>query len=196
MADDSALGPERPELSTSLSRHEGVLAVLKQEYGTWREAWTDWTKIAPARAVLAPPSSIFIWALETDELDTDPGGADGPADQVYFAVREGLIKVGFSGSPQRRLSSASVLTRTVVGGSLQEAMLHNLFADCRTWRDDRPERSSAEWYRPVPLLVKIAKAEEVLARQMRAAAARHVFAQFWRERYPNGMQIPVPPERG
>jgi hypothetical protein len=67
-------------------------------------------------------------------------------------------------------------------------MLHHLFADSQVWRDDRPERSSAEWYRPTPLLVKLAKAEAALQDE----AARSLFAQSWRERYPNGSQIIVP----
>lgn len=142
------------------------------------------TKV-PGYAAIAPPLPFYVWALESDELDTDPGGADDPADQVYFAYREGLFKIGFSGSPRRRLSRACTLTRTVSGGSLQEAMLHNLFADSQVWRDDKPERSSAEWYRPTPLLVKLAKGEEALRRE----AGRALFAQFWRERYPDGCRI-------
>lgn len=174
---------------TPLWVHEVCVTDLKERFQTWREAWTDWIIRAPAFAVLAPPGPIFIWAIESGELDTDPAGADDPADQVYFAVREGLIKIGFSGSPKRRLSSASTLTRTVAGGSLQEAMLHNLFSDSQVWRDDKPERSSAEWYKPTPLLVKLANAEEVLAREATDAAASRLFAQFWRERHPDGSRI-------
>jgi hypothetical protein len=169
---------------TPLWTHEICLADLKERFQTWR----DWTTRAPAFAVLAPPGPIFVWAIESGELDTDPGGADDPADQVYFAVRDGLIKIGFSGSPRRRLSTASTLTRTVSAGSLQEAMLHNLFAESQEWRADKPEGSSAEWYRPTPLLVKLANAEAALAQE----AARGLFAQFWRERHPNGFVIKVP----
>lgn len=179
------------EPGTALWAHDVCLADLKEHFRTWRDAWADWTTHAPAFAILAPPRPIFIWGLETDELDTDLNGADDPADQVYFAVRDGLIKIGFSGSPRRRLSAASTLTRTVVGGSLQEAMLHNLFSDSRVWRDDKPERSSAEWYRPTPLLVRLARAEKVLAQETADAAADRLFAQFWRQRYPNGHRIEV-----
>jgi len=179
------------ERGTPLWIHEVCLADLKERFQTWREAWTDWTTHAPAFAALAPPGPIFIWGIESGELDTDPGGADDPADQVYFAVREGLIKIGFSGSPKRRLSTASTLTRTVFGGSLQEAMLHNLFDDSRVWRDDKPERSSAEWYKPTPLLVRLANAEKVLAQEAADAAASQLFAQFWRQRHPDGCRIEV-----
>jgi hypothetical protein len=179
------------EPGTPLWVHETCQADLKERFKTWREAWTDWTSHAPAFAVLAPPSPIFIWAIESGELDTDIGGADDPADQVYFAVRDGLIKIGFSGSPKRRLSTASTLTRTVLGSSLQEAMLHNLFSDSRVWRDDKPERSSAEWYKPTPLLARLANAEEVLTQEATDAAASQLFAQFWRERHPNGCRITV-----
>ncbi len=167
------------------------MADLKERFQTWRDAWTDWTTRAPAFAVLAPPRPIFVWGIESGELDTDLGGADDPADQVYFAVREGLIKIGFSGSPRSRLSGASTLTKTVSGGSLQEAMLHNLFNDSRVWRDDKPERSSAEWYKPTPLLVRLANAEKTLAQEATDAAASRLFAQFWRERYPDGCSIQV-----
>lgn len=177
------------EPGTPLWTHEVCLADLKERFQTWRDAWADWTTHAPAFAVLAPPRPIFIWGIESGELDTDLGGADDPADQVYFAVREGLIKIGFSGSPRSRLSTASTLTRTVFGGSLQEAMLHNLFSDSRVLRDDKPERSSAEWYRPTPLLVRLAKAEKVLARGATDAAVRRLFAQFLRERHPDGFRI-------
>lgn len=177
------------EPGTPLWIHEVCLTDLKERFQTWREAWTHWTTHAPAFAVLAPPGPIFIWAIESGEIDTDPGGADDPADQVYFAVREGLIKIGFSGSPKRRLSTSSTLTRTVFGGSLQEAMLHNLFSESRFWRDDKPERSSAEWYKPTPLLVRLANAEKVLARETADAAASRIFAQFWRERDPDGYRI-------
>jgi hypothetical protein len=188
----SEIGVPTPEPGTLLWTLEESLASLKKEFRSWREAWTDWTVRAPGFAVLAPPSPIFIWALESSELDTDPGGADDPADQVYFALRDGLIKIGFSGSPRGRLSSACVLTRTIVGGTLQEAMLHALFADCRVWRADKPEGSSAEWYKPTPLLAKLARAEETLACQARDVAARQLFARFWRERYPDGCQIAIP----
>jgi hypothetical protein len=177
------------ELGTPLWSHERCLTDLKERFQTWRKAWTDWTTHAPAFAVLAPPRPIFIWGIESGELDTDLGGADNPADQVYFAVREGLIKIGFSGSPRSRLSTASTLTRTISGGSLQEAMLHNLFSDSRVWRDDKPERSSAEWYKPTPLLVRLANAEKVLAREAADVAASQLFAQFWRERHPDGCRI-------
>jgi len=173
---------------TPVWTHERCLTDLKERFQTWREAWTDWTVRAPAFAVLAPPGPIFIWGIESGELDTDRS-ADDPADQVYFAVREGLIKIGFSGSPRSRLSTASTLTRTVFGGSLQEAMLHNLFSESRFWRDDKPERSSAEWYKPTPLLVRLASAEKVLAREATDATASHLFAQFWRERHPDGCRI-------
>lgn len=178
------------EVSALLS-HEAILADLKRRFPAWRSAWTDWTEKAPAFAILAPPTPIFIWAIESGELDTDPGGADDPADQVYFAVREGLIKIGFSGSPRSRLSSASTLTRTVVGSSLQEAMLHNLFSDSQVWREDKPEGSSAEWYRPTPLLVRLANAEVVLTHEASQAAASRLFAQFLRERHPDGLRIPL-----
>lgn len=182
---------ERPTAApgTPLWTHEVCLTDLKERFQTWRDAWADWTTHAPAFAVLAPPRPIFIWGIESGELDTDLGGADDPADQVYFAVREGLIKIGFSGSPRSRLSTASTLTRTVFGGSLQEAMLHNLFSDSRVWRDDKPERSSAEWYKPTPLLVRLANAEKVLAQEATDAAASQLFAQFWRERHPDGCRI-------
>jgi len=42
-------------------------------------------------------------------------------------------------------------------------MLHNIFDDSREWRTDKPEGSSAEWYRPIPLLAKLANAEKALA---------------------------------
>lgn len=184
------------EPGTPLWTHQVCLTDLKENFRTWRDAWTDWTTRAPVFAVLAPPRPIFIWAIESGELDTDLSGADDPADQVYFAVREGLIKIGFSGSPKRRLSAASTLTRTVLGGSLQEAMLHNLFNDSRVWRDDKPERSSAEWYRPSPLLVRLANAEEVLTQEATDAAASQLFAQFWRERHPDGCRIAVIGDEG
>lgn len=170
---------------------EAALADLKELFPSWRSAWTDWTARAPASAILAPPLPIWLWAIESGELDTDVGGADDPADQVYFAVRDGLIKIGFSGSPRRRLSAASTLTRTVLGGSLQEAMLHNLFRDNQVWRDDKPEGSSAEWYAPTPLLIRLANADAVLTRQAAEAAAIRLFAQFYRERYPDGHRIKV-----
>jgi hypothetical protein len=179
------------EPGTPLWTHEVSLTDLKENFRTWRDAWTDWTTRAPAFAVLAPSRPIFIWAIESGELDTDLGGADDPADQVYFAVREGLIKIGFSGSPKRRLSAASTLTRTVLGGSLQEAMLHNLFSDSRVWRGDKPERSSAEWYRPTPLLVRLANAKEVLTQEATNTAASQLLAQFWREGHPEGCRIAV-----
>jgi hypothetical protein len=174
---------------TPLWTHEACLTDLKERFQTWRDAWSDWATHAPAFAVLAPPRPIFVWGIESGELDTDLDGADDRADQVYFAVREGLIKIGFSGSPRSRLSTASTLTRTVVGGSLQEAMLHNLFSDSRVWRDDKPERSSAEWYKPTPLLVRLANAEKALAQEATDAAASQLFAQFWRERHPDGCRI-------
>lgn len=177
------------ELSPVIEEFEALLTVLKSRHGNWREAFADWALKAPGYVVMSMPLPYYVWAVESGELDTDPGGADDPADQVYFAYREGLIKIGFSGSPRKRLSSACTITRTICGGSPQEAMLHNLFAENQVWRDDRPERSSAEWYRPTPLLVKLAKAEEALKEE----AARSLFAQFWRERYPNGSQIIVPP---
>jgi hypothetical protein len=71
-------------------------------------------------------------------------------------------------------------------------MLHNLFRESQVWRDDRPERSSAEWYRPTPLLVKLAKAEQVLARESARTAAARLFAQYWHERYPDGCKIVIP----
>jgi hypothetical protein len=182
------------EPGTPLWTHEVLLAELQGKFNSWREAWTDWTANAPAYAILAPPAPMFIWGIESGELDTDLGGADDPADQVYFAVRDGLIKIGFSGSPSRRLSRACTLTRTVVGGSLQEAMLHNLFHESQVWRQDRPERSSAEWYRPTPLLVKLAKAEEVLAREVADAEMRRLFARFCQERHPDGLKIVVSAE--
>ena len=178
------------EPGTPLWTHQVCLVDLKERFQTWRDAWTHWTTHAPAFAVLAPPGPIFVWGIESGELDTDPGGADDPADQVYFAVREGLIKIGFSGSPRRRLSTASTLTRTVFGGSLQEAMLHNLFSDSRVWRDDKPERSSAEWYRPTPLLIELARAEEALVREV----ANKQFAQFWTALHPNGCRIKIAPD--
>jgi hypothetical protein len=177
------------ESGTPLWTHEACLIDLKERFQTWRDAWTDWTTHAPAFAVLAPPRPIFIWGIESGDLDTDVGGTDDQADQVYFAVRDGLIKIGFSGSPRRRLSAACTLTRTIAGGSLQEAMLHNLFDDSRVWRDDRPERSSAEWYRPTPLLVRLANAEAALAREANEAAESKLFAQFWKERHPDGYRI-------
>jgi hypothetical protein len=79
----------------------------------------------------------------------------------------------------------------MAGGSLQEAMLHNLFSDSRVWRSDRPEGSSAEWYRPTPLLVRLANAEKVLAREAAEVAFDHLFAQFWKERYPDGRRIVI-----
>jgi hypothetical protein len=182
---------EAAEPGAPLWTHEVCLAELKERFQTWRDAWIDWTTRAPAFAVLAPPGPIFIWGIESGELDTDPGGADDPADQVYFAVREGLIKIGFSGSPKSRLSTASTLTRTVVGGSLQEALLHNLFHDSQVWRADKPERSSAEWYKPTPLLVRLANAEKVLAREATEVATSRLFAQFWRERHPDGCRIEI-----
>lgn len=166
--------------------------MLKERHDCWREAWSDWALKAPGFIFMSPPLPYYVWALESGELDTDPAGGDDPADQVYFAYREGLIKIGFSGSPKRRLSSACTLTRTVYGGTLQEAMLHHLFAESQVWRDDRPERSSAEWYRPTPLLVKLANAAEVIKKEAADAALRSLFAQFWRERYPDGCQIIVP----
>lgn len=182
-----------PDGDSGASAEALWLADLKERFPTWREAWADWTTHAPVYAVLAPPRPILIWAIESGELDTDVDGADDPADQVYFAVRDGLIKIGFSGSPRRRLSRACTLTRTVIGGSLQEAMLHNLFSDSRVWSDAKPEGSSAEWYRPTPLLARLANAEEVLAREAADAAFRRLFAQFWRERYPDGCQIVIKP---
>lgn len=167
------------------------LVDLKERFRSWRDAWADWTTHAPAFAVLAPPRPIFVWGIESGELDTDLGGANDPADQVYFAVRDGLIKIGFSGSPNSRLSSASTLTRTVCGGSLQEAMLHNLFRDSQVWRADKPEGSSAEWYRPTPLLVRLANAKEVLAQEANDAAVSRLFAQAWRERHPDGCRIEI-----
>jgi hypothetical protein len=187
-------GGSAAQPGTPLHTHEVLLAELRARFDSWREAWNDWIASAPAFAILAPPAPIYIWGIESGELDTDVSGGDDPADQVYFAVREGLIKIGFSGSPRRRLSRACTLTRTVAGGSLQEAMLHHLFGESQVWREDRPERSSAEWYRPTPLLVKLAKAENVLAREAADASMRRLFAQFWRERYPDGFQIVVQPK--
>lgn len=178
-----------------IATEELCLEHLKKNFQTWREAWIDLIPLAPPYAVLAPPRPIFLWAIESGEIDTDPGGADDPADQVYFAIRDGLIKIGFSGSPKRRLSGACNITRTVVGGTLQEAMLHNLFRESQVWRDDRPEGSSAEWYKPTPLLVRLANAEEALTREATDAAVRHLFAQYWRERYPDGYRIELV-ERG
>jgi hypothetical protein len=172
---------------TALQHLEIGLESLKSDFPNWRDAYTDWTTRAPAFAVLSPPSPYFVWAVESGELDTDLGGADDPADQVYFAVRDGLIKIGWSGSPRSRLSSASTLTRTVFGGSLQEAMLHNIFDGSREWQADKPEGSSAEWYRPTPLLVRLANAEAALARE----AGHRLFAQFWHERYPDGCRIEI-----
>lgn len=176
---------------SEIEKFEAHLAYAKQEYANWREAYADWVTKVPGFAAIAPPLPYYVWAVESDELDTDPGGADDPADQVYFAYREGLIKIGFSGAPRKRLSRACTITRTVHGGSLQEAMLHGLFADASVWMDARPERSSAEWFRPIPLLVKLAKAEEAINRD----AGRALFAQYWRERYPNGLEIVVPAKR-
>jgi hypothetical protein len=170
---------------------ELLLAHLKEKFGTWREAWIDLIAVAPPHAVLAPPRPVLLWAIESGDLDTDPAGGDDPADQVYFAVREGLIKIGFSGSPRRRLSRACTITRTFTGGTLQEAMLQNLFSESQVWRDDRPEGSSAEWYEPSPLLVKLANAGEALAMEARDAAARQLFREYWQIRYPNGCQIAI-----
>lgn len=150
------------EASYEIDVFQGHLALAQKEYATWREAYADWVTKAPAFGAIAPPLPYYVWAIESGELDTDPGGADDPADQVYFAYRDGLIKIGFSGAPRKRLSRACTITRTVYGGSLQEAMLHGLFADTAVWRGDRPERSSAEWFRPTPLLVTLAKAEEAI----------------------------------
>lgn len=179
---------ETRDSSLVIQEFEAQLAALKDSEASWREAYSKWVLKVPAYAAIAPPLPYYVWAVESGELDTDPAGGNDPADQVYFAYREGLIKIGFSGSPRRRLSSACTLTRTIYGGSLQEAMLHNLFADSQVWRDDRPERSSAEWYRPTPLLVKLAKAEEAI----REEAGRALFAQFWRERHPDGAKIVIP----
>lgn len=175
------------ERSSAVRQLELRLAELKESFPTWREALAAWSAHAPAPVAMWPPSPYFVWAVESGELDSDLGGADDPADQVYFAVRDGLIKIGWSGSPRRRLSTASTLTRTVFGGSLQEAMLQNIFADSQEWRDDKPEGSSAEWYRPTPLLVRLANAEAAFADE----AAARLFAQFWRERHPHGCRIEV-----
>jgi hypothetical protein len=180
---------------TDIEVQELCLADLKNRFATWRKALTDWTTKGPAFAVLAPPLPIYMWAIESGDIETDPEGADDPADQVYFAVREGLIKIGFSGSPRRRLSRACTVTRTVYGGSLQEAMLHNLFQDSQVWRNDRPERSSAEWYRPTPLLVRLANAEEALAKEATDATVSQLFAEYWHSRYPDGCQIVIDPNR-
>jgi hypothetical protein len=174
-----------------IATEELCLDHLKKNFATWREAWLDLIPLLPPHAVLAPPRPIFLWAIESGEIDTDPGGADDPADQVYFALRDGLIKIGFSGSPRRRLSRACKITRTIVGGTLQEAMLHNLFRDSQIWRDDKPEGSSAEWYQPTPLLLRLANAEETIAQEAKEAAFRRLFAQYWHERYPDGCTITV-----
>jgi hypothetical protein len=176
------------EPSAEIREFEAHLAHAKKEHATWREAYADWVMKVPAFAAIAPPLPYYVWAVESGELDTDPGGADDPADQVYFAYREGLIKIGFSGAPRKLLSRACTITRTVFGGPLQEAMLHGVFAESSVWRDDRPERSSAEWFQPTPLLVKLAKAEEAIKKE----AAHALFARFWRERYPNGCRIVIP----
>jgi hypothetical protein len=173
----------------AITTEELCLDYLKENFRTWREAWVDLIPLAPAYAVIAPPRPIFLWAIESGEIDTDPDGADDPADQVYFALREGLIKIGFSGSPKRRLSRACKITRTVVGGTLQEAMLHNLFRESQIWRDDRPEGSSAEWYKPTPFLLRLANAKEALDQEVKDAAVRHLFAQYWHERDPDGYRI-------
>jgi hypothetical protein len=98
---DGALDPD-----PGATVDELVLADLKGDFTTWRDAWAHWTTHGPAYAILAPPRPMLIWAIESGDLDTDPDGSDDPADQVYFAVRDGLIKIGFSGSPRRRLSRA------------------------------------------------------------------------------------------
>ena len=188
--DGGTLPPHRDAYDLSkIEVEELCLAYLKENFQTWREAWIDLISLAPPHAVLAPPRPILLWAIESGELDTDRNGGDDPADQVYFAVRDGLIKIGFSGSPRRRLSRACTITRTITGGTLQEAMLQNLFRDSQVWRDDRPEGSSAEWYSPTPLLVRLADAEKALTQEGADAALRHLFSQYWHERYPDGYRI-------
>ena len=74
------------------------------------------------------------------------------------------------------------MTKTVYGGSHQEAILHNLF-----------QAGSTEWYRPTPLLVRLANAEEALAKETTDAAVRRLFAEHWHSRYPDGCQIVIDP---
>lgn len=172
---------------------EICLQDLKSRFPDWRAAFTDWTRIAPARLAMRPPAPYFVWALESGDLDTDPGGFDDPADQIYFAVRDGLIKIGWSSSPQRRLSSACTLTRTALASARHESMLHLLFAQARVWRDDRPERSSSEWYAPTPFLVRLAKAGDVLKREQ----ADRLALQCLNDRFPNGLPpIAIPRKEG
>jgi hypothetical protein len=89
------------ESSPAIEEFEALLATLKGRHANWREASADWALKAPGYLVTSMPLPYYIWAVESGEFDTDPGGADDPADQVYFAYREGLIKIGFSGSPRK-----------------------------------------------------------------------------------------------
>jgi hypothetical protein len=68
-------------------------------------------------------------------------------------------------------------------------MLHNLFSGSRVWRDGKPEGSSAEWYKPAPLLVRLANAEKALTREAADAATSRLFAQFLRDRHPDAYHI-------
>lgn len=147
-----------PEIRTL----EICLAHFEDNFATWRDAFSDWTANAPPTMVFWPQPAHYVWAIKSGDLDSDMSGADDPADQVYFAVRDGLVKIGSSGRPSQRLSPKATLTRTIFGGSREEAMMHNLFRSFSVYRDDRAEGSYTEWYRPCPLLVELAAADAFL----------------------------------
>lgn len=65
---------------------------------------------------------------------------------VYFAERDGLVKIGWSGHPcQRALGLKASLLAVVPGSRQDERIMHERFAG---------DRVAGEWFRPSPALVE------------------------------------------
>ena len=92
--------------------------------------------------VASAPPFTAEQALKLRAILTSPAGSDAtpPPDVVYYAERDGLIKIGTSTAVQRRIHElAAVLLTTEPGGRKEETQRHRQFA--ASW-------VHGEWFRP------------------------------------------------
>jgi hypothetical protein len=85
---------------------------------------------------------------------------DSGEPSVYFAERDGLIKIGVSIHPRSRVAGqAAALLATLPGDARTETALHLAFADLRV---------EGEWFRPGPALLRLI---DLLAKRAAKASA-------------------------
>lgn len=151
----------------------GDYADFKSSRVQWLKGWHSAAHLHLALEMWnVPTDSSFDWALKTEQLfhfyraaergliegfqpkpDPKPEPEVPKRNCVYFvqARHLGLIKIGFSGNPQKRLRSLKTgspdelsILKVIKGSPRLEAELHRRFVS---------DRVRGEWFKPSPALL-------------------------------------------